>query len=93
MSEAPEVYRCAVDCHAFYDYRVDWWSLGVCLFELSNGCRPYDIHSTTTPEECLRIFETRVAFLPHVTQPVKEAISTVCSQSGSIGFFRLNFFL
>lgn len=77
FSAAPEVYRCAVDCNAFYDYRVDWWSLGICLYELSTGARPYDIHSATPAEECLRLFGTEVVFPPHVTSPIKEAIRQV----------------
>jgi len=74
---APEVYRCAIDSEACYDYRADWWSLGVCIFELSTGSRPFDIHSITSPEDCLRLFEAPVAFPKHVGHHVREAISVL----------------
>lgn len=74
---APEVYRCAIDSEACYDYKVDWWSLGVCIFELSTGLRPYDIHSFTSAEDCLQLFETPVIFPKPVSYRVRDAIYEV----------------
>ncbi|XP_025199282.1 serine/threonine-protein kinase 32A isoform X2 [Melanaphis sacchari] len=48
---APEVYLCSLGECAGYSYPVDWWSLGVTLYEVMSRCRPYDIHSSTTPRE------------------------------------------
>jgi len=71
---APEVYRCAIDSEACYDYKVDWWSLGVCIFELSTGLRPYDIHSFTSAEDCLRLFEMPLVFPKPVNHRIRDAI-------------------
>ena len=78
---APEVYRCAIDCEACYDYKVDWWSLGVCIFELSTGFRPYDIHSITPAGECLQLFDNPIVFPSHINPHVREAICVVNASS------------
>ncbi|XP_050436833.1 serine/threonine-protein kinase 32A isoform X2 [Adelges cooleyi] len=48
---APEVYLCSLGECPGYSYAVDWWSLGVTLYEIMSRCRPYDIHSNTSPRE------------------------------------------
>ncbi|RWS12461.1 serine/threonine-protein kinase 32B-like isoform X2, partial [Dinothrombium tinctorium] len=49
----PEVFQCALDLVSGYSFQADWWSLGVCIYELLCGQRPFDIHSTTKLEQIL----------------------------------------
>ncbi|XP_050532270.1 serine/threonine-protein kinase 32B isoform X2 [Daktulosphaira vitifoliae] len=48
---APEIYLCSLGECPGYSFAVDWWSLGVTLYEVMSRCRPYDIHSVTSPRE------------------------------------------
>ncbi|XP_052005459.1 serine/threonine-protein kinase 32B-like [Xyrauchen texanus] len=60
---APEVFQSFVDGVSGYSYAVDWWSLGVTAYELLQGARPYDIHSSTTVGDVINIFrEQRVCY-------------------------------
>lgn len=53
---APEMYACALEECSGYSYAIDWWSLGVCAYEMLRGRRPYEIHSNTTAQEAKQIF-------------------------------------
>ncbi|XP_056328865.1 serine/threonine-protein kinase 32B-like, partial [Danio aesculapii] len=60
---APEVFASFVDGAAGYSYAVDWWALGITVFELLQGTRPYEIHSSTAAAEALLILRgQRVCF-------------------------------
>ena len=74
---APEVYRCMVERGGGYGHAVDWWSLGVCLYELATAGRPYDIHSTTAVDECLRLFDVEPAPVGGVSPPLQQVIARV----------------
>ncbi|XP_052228733.1 serine/threonine-protein kinase 32A-like [Dreissena polymorpha] len=55
---APEMYACAMEECPGYSYAIDWWSLGICAYEMLRGKRPYDIHSNTTAQEAKLMFTT-----------------------------------
>ncbi|XP_052771939.1 serine/threonine-protein kinase 32B-like isoform X2 [Mya arenaria] len=55
---APEMYACALEECAGYSYPIDWWSVGICAYEMVRGSRPYDIHSNTTAHEAKMMFTT-----------------------------------
>lgn len=74
---APEVYACALEECPGYSYPVDWWSLGVCAFEMLKGRRPYEIHATTTPQEVKLLFTT---CRPHTSSSWDENIKDFLRQ-------------
>ncbi|KAJ8317371.1 hypothetical protein KUTeg_005275 [Tegillarca granosa] len=53
---APEVFACALDECPGYSFPVDWWSFGVCIYEMLRGRRPYEIHSSTSILEVKQMF-------------------------------------
>lgn len=40
---APEIFACALDECPGYSFAVDWWSLGVCAYEMLRGRVSYQI--------------------------------------------------
>lgn len=46
---APEVMLCSLGYLAGYDHRVDWYSLGICFYEMLVGRKPleYSDHSSS----------------------------------------------
>lgn len=46
---APEILLCSLGYLAGYDHRVDWYSLGICFYEMLMGRRPFEyaVHSSS----------------------------------------------
>ncbi|XP_065152072.1 serine/threonine-protein kinase 32C-like [Paramisgurnus dabryanus] len=55
---APEIFQSFMSGGSGYAFEVDWWSLGVTIFEVLRGWRPYDIHSSNSVESLLQLFST-----------------------------------
>lgn len=81
MKIAPEVYLCSLGECAGYSYSVDWWSLGVTLYEVMSRCRPYDIHASTTPREVRSMIMNSTELTP---------IPPKCSEQLSVLFKRVS---
>ncbi|KAH9505131.1 Serine/threonine-protein kinase 32C, partial [Bulinus truncatus] len=65
---APEIFRTAVGEIKGYSFSVDWWALGVTMFELAKKKRPFNILSDTNPQETLQIiYNTKVNFPGNVS--------------------------
>ncbi|KJH53114.1 kinase domain protein [Dictyocaulus viviparus] len=63
---APEVYACALGLIDGYDFKVDWWSLGVTFYEMMRGRTPYEFsHHYTAEQALLMIRESYVPFPAH----------------------------
>lgn len=71
---------CSLGECAGYSYPVDWWSLGVTLYEVMSRCRPYDIHSGTTPREVRSMMMNSTSSTP---------IPPKCSEQLSVLFQRV----
>uniref|UniRef100_A0A8C1T2K9 Serine/threonine kinase 32C n=1 Tax=Cyprinus carpio TaxID=7962 RepID=A0A8C1T2K9_CYPCA len=55
---APEIFQSFVSGGTGYAFEVDWWSLGVTIFEVLRSWRPYDIHASNSVESLLQLFST-----------------------------------
>ncbi|XP_061692515.1 serine/threonine-protein kinase 32C-like isoform X5 [Syngnathoides biaculeatus] len=56
--QAPEIFQSFMNGGMGYAFEVDWWSLGVTVFEVLRGWRPYDIHASNSLESLLQLFST-----------------------------------
>ena len=68
---APEVVK-----HYTYSFAVDWWGLGILLYELSVGIPPF--YSRDVNEMYRKILEAPLLFPPHLSEPFKNLITNVC---------------
>ncbi|GFR68760.1 serine/threonine-protein kinase 32B [Elysia marginata] len=60
---APEIFNTALGEADGYSYPVDWWALGVTIFELLKKRRPFVIHGDTGAQETLHVLmNTNVHF-------------------------------
>lgn len=55
---APEIFQSFVSGGTGYAFEVDWWSLGVTVFEVLRSWRPYEIHGSNSVESLLQLFST-----------------------------------
>lgn len=61
---APEVFKTTFGKVRGYSYGVDWWSLGICIFEIMRGKRPYHIHSNISLSDIIQMFESTCLIFP-----------------------------
>ncbi|CAD5124807.1 DgyrCDS13069 [Dimorphilus gyrociliatus] len=70
---APEVFEAKKG--QGYSYSADWWSLGICTFEILKNRRPYDIHSNTTVSEFRRIITDSHKSMCHAISSYPESLN------------------
>lgn len=61
---APEIFSTASEETQGYSFGVDWWSLGVCIYEILRAKRPYEIHANTSLSEVRQIFASESVNYP-----------------------------
>ncbi|XP_041476689.1 serine/threonine-protein kinase 32B-like isoform X2 [Lytechinus variegatus] len=66
---APEIFQTATDDCKGYSYPVDWWSLGVCAYEMLRTKRPYDIHANSSVSDIQHLFSTTTVHYPSTWHP------------------------
>ncbi|KAI5716045.1 hypothetical protein M8J77_026506 [Diaphorina citri] len=72
---APEIFLVATDEVLGYSYSVDWWSLGVTLFEILARGRPFDIHSNTSVKDVKAIIYSPVHYPTAWSESTKHLLS------------------
>lgn len=81
---APEVFGCAMDECAGYTFAVDWWSLGVTLYEVLARSRPFDIHSGTSIPHIKSLFVSPVHYPSKWSKEVVHLFSRLlCTAPGA----------
>lgn len=81
---APEIFECALDIKPGYSFPADWWSLGVCAYEMLWGHRPHDIHSVTPLDQVLALQQKEELELPqHVSDSFAHLIQRLLCYNAS----------
>ncbi|MCP9259277.1 hypothetical protein DINM_002234 [Dirofilaria immitis] len=82
---APEILLCSLGYLAGYDHRVDWYSLGICFYEMLMGRRPFEyaIHSSSRQMRVGKILTNSVLQLKIRTRNEVSEIHVLCLMSKS----------
>ncbi|CAB4070216.1 STK32 [Lepeophtheirus salmonis] len=79
---APEVFNAGVNPSKGYSFAVDWWSLGVTIFEIIAGHRPVEIHSRTSLSAIISLInEDRIKYPSSWSHSFIKCISNLLSLS------------
>uniref|UniRef100_A0A915C3J6 Protein kinase domain-containing protein n=1 Tax=Parascaris univalens TaxID=6257 RepID=A0A915C3J6_PARUN len=77
---APEIMLAALGQIAGYDHRVDWFSLGVCFYEMLRGRRPYEYTAHFSSQQVLCLMSKSSIALPsHWSSDLISFISRILS--------------
>ncbi|XP_059163279.1 serine/threonine-protein kinase 32A-like [Physella acuta] len=72
---APEIFSTAIGEVKGYSYPIDWWALGVTLFELLRKRRPFNIYADTSPQETLHIiYNSKVHYPSTVSDQMNDIL-------------------
>ncbi|VDK52778.1 unnamed protein product [Anisakis simplex] len=75
---APEVLLASLDEIAGYDHRVDWFSLGVCFYEMLSGRRPFEYAAHLSSQQVLCLMSEGCIALPsHWSSDLMSFISSI----------------
>ncbi|EFO26959.1 AGC/YANK protein kinase [Loa loa] len=61
---APEILLCSLGYLAGYDHRVDWYSLGICFYEMLMGRRPFEYANHSSSRQVLCLMSKSLIALP-----------------------------
>ncbi|KAK3750789.1 hypothetical protein QZH41_015332, partial [Actinostola sp. cb2023] len=61
---APEIFLTACGEVQGYGFSVDWWSLGICAYEMLRGRRAYEIHANTSVQDINHMFSSESIYYP-----------------------------
>nr|XP_040575768.1 serine/threonine-protein kinase 32A-like isoform X2 [Lepeophtheirus salmonis] len=78
---APEVFNAGVNPSKGYSFAVDWWSLGVTIFEIIAGHRPVEIHSRTSLSAIISLINDRIKYPSSWSHSFIKCISNLLSLS------------